>query len=260
MSQGDKKENLVGRFFEISIILIVIIIAWLFIPLKAQNMFVPSLFTILGAFKELTLNGELWIDIVTSLKLSFLGLLISTVAGIALGLLLGWFVKLERYLDTVLQIMRNTPVLSVLPIFVIALGIGDMSKIAIIVWATFFPILLNTIQGVKNVDSTLIRAAESMGIARVGLFLKVVLPASSPFIIAGFRLSAGVSLLVIVAAEMLGANHGLGFMIFNYQHSYQIPKMYVGIITLAVIGVLLNLLIVKLEAKLTRWQEKANAN
>jgi NitT/TauT family transport system permease protein len=173
-------------------------------------------------------------------------------------LLLGWFARLERYLDPTLQIIRNTPVLAILPIFILILGIGDASKIAIVIWATFFPTLLNTIQGVKNVDTVLIRSAQSMGISSVGLFFKVILPAASPYILAGFRLSAGVALIVLVAAEMIGAMHGLGFMIFNYQHSYQVPKMYVGILTLAIIGVITNWLLLKLEGRLTRWQEKTH--
>jgi NitT/TauT family transport system permease protein len=216
----------------------------------------PPLAKILEAFRVLIVKGELALDILYSLRVSFTGLALASVLAISLGLLLGWFKRIERYLDPVLQIMRNTPVLALLPLFLLFLGIGNTSKIAVVMWASLFPILLNTIQGVKNADANLIRSAQSMGVKNFGLLFKVILPAASPFILAGFRLSASVSLLVIVAAEMLGAQYGLGFMIFNYQLAYDVPKMYVGILTLSAIGVSLNFSLVQLEKRLTAWQEK----
>ncbi|MDR1797034.1 MAG: ABC transporter permease [Clostridiales Family XIII bacterium] len=256
MNDNERTGSLPQRIFENSIVLIIIVVVWLFVPLYTKNLFLPSLFSILESFRDLALNGELWLDIVYSLRIVFAGLLIAASVAVVLGMLLGRFARLERYLDPTLQIMRNTPVLAILPVFILFLGIGDSSKIAIVIWATFFPTLLNTIQGAKNVDANLIRSAQSMGISSGGLFFKVILPAASPFILAGFRLSAGVAMIVIVAAEMVGAQHGLGFMIFNYQHSYQTSRMYVGILTLAIIGVFLNFGLVKLEKHLTRWQEK----
>jgi NitT/TauT family transport system permease protein len=258
MDVNEKTESPFIRIFEAAAVPAVLVAVWLFVPLYVRNMFMPSLFDILKAFGELILSGELWLDILWSLRVSFIGLALSAATAIGLGMLLGWFSRLERYLDTILQIMRNTPVLAILPVFILIFGIKDLSKIAIVFWAAFFPTLLNTIQGAKNADANLIRSAQSMGVNSIGLFFKVILPAASPYILAGFRLSAGVALLVIVAAEMVGAQHGLGFMIFNYQHSYQIPKMYVGILTLAVIGVLVNFLLVKMEKRLTRWQEKVH--
>jgi NitT/TauT family transport system permease protein len=161
--------------------------------------------------------------------------------------------------DPLLQVIRNTSVLAILPLFVLILGIGEVSKIGIIIWAAFFPSLINTIQGVKTVDPVLIRSARSMGCSETRLFVKVILPAASPYILAGLRLSAGVSLIVVVGAEMIGARFGLGYMIFNYQHNYLVPYMYVGILTLAIIGVVVNSLLVLFEKRLTRWQEPGNA-
>jgi len=146
--------------------------------------------------------------------------------------------------------------MALFPLFLLVLGAGDISKIAILVWAAFFPTLLNTIQGVKNVDMTLIRSAQSMGISGPGMFAKVILPAASPYILCGLRLSTGVIWVVVVAAEMLGARAGLGYMIFTYEHVYMVPQMYVGIISLAIIGVVSNAILVRLENHITRWQEK----
>jgi NitT/TauT family transport system permease protein len=101
----------------------------------------------------------------------------------------------------------------------------------------------------------LINLAKSMNISRSGLFWQVILPGALPYILAGVRLSAGVSLIVVVGAEMIGARYGLGYMIFNYQHNYMVPYMYVGILTLAIIGVLVNWFFVTLENRLLIWQE-----
>lgn len=248
----------VYALFQKSVVVVFLLLLWFIVPYFAKNMFFPPLATILSAFGEMIRSGELFQHIAGSLTRALIGLVIAELIAIPLGILLGWFSWLERYLDPLVQIMRNTSVLAILPLFVLVLGIGEQSKIAIIVWGTFFPTLLNTIQGVKNVDLLLIRSARSMGISRLGLFRKVVFPAALPYILIGFRLSASISLLVLVGAEMLGAKRGLGYMIFYYEQAFLIPKMYVGILSMIVIGVVANYLIVLLEKRLTRWQERAS--
>jgi NitT/TauT family transport system permease protein len=239
-----------------SAVIVLLLIAWLIIPAYIDNMYIPPLWEVLKAYGDLIANGDLWIHIASSMRVVLCGFLSAEVIAISLGLLLGWFNRPERYLDPLLQVMRNTSVLALLPLFVLIFGIGLLSKTVIIAWGAFFPTLINTSQGVKNTDPNLIKSAKSMGIGNVGLFLKVVLPASSPYILAGIRLSAGIALIVIVGAEMIGASSGLGWMIFNYQQAYIIPKMYVGVLTLSIIGVIVNTLLIKLERKLTRWQER----
>ncbi|MDR2108307.1 MAG: ABC transporter permease [Coriobacteriales bacterium] len=258
---GKKKENRLLKAFESSIVIVLLLLAWSLIPLipgVTLPRFFPSFLDVLAAYGSMIERGVLWIDISASLSIALTGLVLATAAAIILGLLLGWFARLERYLDPLLQILRNTPVLAILPLFILILGIGDVSRIAVVFFASFFPTLLNTIQGVKNADPVLIRAAQSMGISRLGLFAKVILPSVVPYITAGFRLAAGVSLIVLVAAEMLGAAHGLGISIWTYQFSYQIAPMYADIIALAIIGVIMNWLLLKLERFLTRWQEKTH--
>ncbi|MDR1088009.1 MAG: ABC transporter permease [Coriobacteriales bacterium] len=245
--------------FESSIVIVVLLLAWTFIPLLpgvSLPRYFPSFLEILEAAGSMIERGVLWLDISTSLRIALTGLLLATATAIVLGLLLGWFARLERYVDPVLQVLRNTPVLAILPLFILILGIGDISRIAVVFFSSFFPTLLNTIQGVKHADPVLIRAAQSMGISKPALFAKVILPSATPYILAGFRLAAGVSLIVLVAAEMLGAAHGLGISIWTYQFSYQIAPMYADILTLAIIGVLMNFGLLKLEKLLTRWQEK----
>ncbi|MDR0570370.1 MAG: ABC transporter permease [Clostridiales Family XIII bacterium] len=251
-----RKTPPLARAAQKSAVIAAILAAWWFLPQHFRNMFLPPLNEIAFSFVEMAKTGEMWKHIGYSLSRALAGFLIAEALSIPLGILLGWFDKAERYLDPLFQVMRNTSVLAIMPLFVMFMGVGETSKIAIIVWGTFFPTLIVTIQGVKNVDPLLIQSAQSMGISRFGLFWKVVLPGALPYILAGFRQSAGVALIILVGAEMLGANYGLGFMILHYQQGFLVAKMFAGILTLAVLGVLVNALIVKLEARLTRWQEK----
>ena len=255
----NRKENKALKIFESSIVIVLLLAAWTIVPLLPgikMPRFFPSFLEVIQAYGTMIERGVFWLDVTTSLRIALSGLVLAALAAIVLGLLLGWFSRFERYLDPLLQFFRNTPVLAILPLFILILGIGDITRISVVFFAAFFPTLLNTIQGVKTADPVLIRAANSMGIGKLGLFTKIILPSAVPYIIAGFRLSAGVSLVVLVAAEMLGAAHGLGISIWTYQFSYQMAPMYANIITLAVIGVLMNWLLLKLETYLTRWQEK----
>jgi NitT/TauT family transport system permease protein len=138
---------------------------------------------------------------------------------------------------------------------VLLLGIGETSKIAVITWAVVWSVLLNTIGGVKNVDPQLIKSAKSMGISNLSLFTKVIFPGALPSIYTGVRLSATTSILVLIAAEMLGANTGLGYLLYLYQSNIKIPEMFSVIITLALLGLVTNYSLVILEKRLFRWKE-----
>jgi NitT/TauT family transport system permease protein len=244
------------KFFQKTFLIAVLLALWIVVPIYAESMYVPSLLKVLAAYWDLIISGELWWHIGTSMKIAVAGLVISVAVAVPLGFLIGRVETISNFLDPLLQVMRNTSVLAILPLFVLILGIGDISKTAIIIWGAFFPTLINTIQGVRNVDPVLVNIARSMGIRPTGMFLNIIIPAASPYILAGVRLSASVSLIVIVGAEMIGARYGLGYMIFNYQHNYMVPYMYVGILTLAIIGVLVNWFFVSLEKRLLCWQEQ----
>jgi len=153
-----------------------------------------------------------------------------------------------------LELFRNTAALALLPVFILILGIGETSKVSIIIYACSWPLLLNTISGVKNVDPLLIKSAKSMGLSPIRLFQRVILPASVPTIFTGIRLAGASSILVLVAAEMVGAKAGLGYLINYAQYNFQVPNMYAGIITISGLGLLFNLTLVKLENHFTAWK------
>jgi NitT/TauT family transport system permease protein len=176
---------------------------------------------------------------------------------IPLGIFMGWFKTFEEYVNPLVEACRNSSVLTLYPIFILLFGIGEQAKISIIMWGTVWVVLLNTISGVKNVDPVLIKSARSMGIKDLTLLRRVILPAATPSIITGVRLGASNSILILIAAEMIGSNAGLGYMIFYYEARYAIPEMYGGVVFLAIMGLAVNEALFRLEKRLTAWHEKS---
>ncbi|HEY9061803.1 MAG TPA: ABC transporter permease [Pseudobacteroides sp.] len=220
-----------------------------------DKMYLPPFSEVITAFGKLVISGDLFIHIASSLKRSMSGLLLAVAIGVPLGIFVGWFKWVEKLLDPLLQIFRNTSTLALFPVFILFFGLGEISKLAIIFWGTLWATLLNTINGVKNVDPLLVKSARSMSASNFFIFSKIVLPAATPSIITGFRLSASTSILILVAAEMLGSNSGLGFLIFYSEQKYDIAEMYSGILTISILGILINYLIVAFEKRLLVWKE-----
>ncbi len=218
--------------------------------------FLPPFSKVAVAFWSLLLSGELFKHIGASLERAALGFGLGLVIAVPLGLLIGWFKGFERFIDPLLQVFRQTSALALFPVFILLFGIGEVSKVAIIFWGVQWPILLNSISGVKNVDPLLIKSAKSMGASTLTMFRKVVLPAAFPVIFTGMRLSVTYSLLILITAEMMGANKGLGYLLYDSQVKYQIPEMYAAILTMSLLGLILNFILVFLEKKTMRWKEE----
>ena len=221
----------------------------------ADPIFIPPFSKVILAFIHLIATGEMFIDVAISLERAFIGFGISAIIAIPLGLLIGWFGRFEKFLDPLLQLFRQTSALSLLPVFILLFGIGEVSKVAIIFWGVQWPILLNTILGVKNSDPLLIKSARSMGASPFALFIKVLLPGAFPSIFTGIRLSATQAIVILVAAEMIGANSGLGFLIFESQVKVEIPTMYAAILTIAILGLIVNYSLLFIGKRITKWQE-----
>jgi NitT/TauT family transport system permease protein len=220
----------------------------------ATRVFLPPLHEVLTALGSLIAKGQLQTHLAASLTRSASGFGIAVVAAVALGLLVAWYRSLDRFLNPLLEVFRNTAALALLPVFTLLLGIGETSKISIVAYAAFFPVLLNTIAGVRTVDPLLIRATRSLGLSSFQLFQKVILPSAVPTIFTGIRMAGTSSILVLIAAEMVGAKAGLGYLIVNSQSSFLIPDMYAGILTVSLLGLLVNYLLVAVERHFSRWR------
>ncbi|WP_328469519.1 ABC transporter permease [Actinoplanes sp. NBC_00393] len=219
--------------------------------------FLPPLSEVLVAWKDLLVSGELWSHTSASLARSAAGFGLAVAVGVPLGLLIGWYTPVANLLNPLLEVFRNTAALAILPVFVLILGLGETSKVAIIFYGCTWPILLNTVSGVRTVDPLLIKSARSLGLGPVRLFQKVVLPAAVPTIFTGIRLAGAASILILIAAEMVGAKAGLGYLINYAQYNFAVPDMYAGIITISAIGLAVNQLLVVTERRFSTWRTQS---
>ncbi|HWB49492.1 MAG TPA: ABC transporter permease [Stellaceae bacterium] len=220
---------------------------------------IPPFTTVIAAIVDGFASGKLVDNMLVSLGRAGVAFGIAVATAIPLGLFMGSFRRFEDIVDSLLQLFRQTSALAIYPIFILLLGLGETSKVAIIGWAAFFPVLLNTISGVKLVDRKLIEMARIFGASRADMFRRVVLPAATPAIFVGLRLSATISLLLLVAAEMIGAKQGLGFLIINSQYNFEIPMMFAAIVLLASIGLAVNYALLLVQGRLCRWDNPRQA-
>ncbi|KZX10779.1 ABC transporter permease [Methanobrevibacter filiformis] len=208
---------------------------------------------------RLILDGTLQINILSSLWRVFTGFGLALLVALPLGFLLGGFFKnFEKAVNPLLQILSQANPFTLFPIFIVFLGIGELSKITIIYWVTQWPILLNTITGISNVDPVLVKMAKSSGISKFSIFTKVLIPASLPTVFTGIRMGSVFAFFMLIGAEMLGSTSGLGYMIMQAQMVMQIPKMWAGIVTVAIFGILINYLILYLEKRVSVWKQDIN--
>lgn len=216
--------------------------------------FFPPLTVVLQALRDLTVSGVLAENIGISLQRAGIGFALALALAVPLGFLMGSYGKFERATDFLVQTLRNTSQFALLPVFVLLLGIGEASKIAITFYAAVFFLLINTIVGVKTVDPLLLKAAKSMGTSDWDLFRKVIFPWAIPSIVAGARLGVKASLFSVIAAEMLAARSGIGYLIQNASLMLKSADMYAGILTLTIVGLALNYALVWIEKRATDWR------
>lgn len=218
---------------------------------------IPPLSDVIWALRDGLASGPLKEDLGISLTRAGVAFGAAAVVGIPLGLVMGQLPTVEKLIDPLLQLFRQTSALALYPVFILLLGLGETSKIFVIFWASLFPILLATIGGVQEVDGKLIEMARVYGARRLTIFRRVVLPGAVPQVFVGLRLSATTALLMLIAAEMIGANHGVGFQVMNAQYNFQIPLMFASIVLLALLGLAANYAILGLQRRLCRWNAAA---
>lgn len=228
--------------------------------LKVFNpILLPAPDEVLRAGIKMAASGELLKHITASLSRVVWGFGIAAALGIVVGTALGRSRLLEHLVEPMLEMLRPIPPLAFLPMMVLWFGIGEASKVAFIAYAAFFPIFTTTIEGIKYVDPLLIRAASSLGASERQIFWHVVLPAATPNIITGMRLAFGLSFFVIVAAEFIAADSGLGFLINDARTFFLVSNMLLGAAVIGIIGVLANVLLRKLEGRLLRWRKESRS-
>jgi len=217
----------------------------------------PILFTtpakVAAAGVAMIASGELWTYLWPSLVVLAAGFAIAAVAGIATGLLLARFWVLDVALDMYVTFLYSTPTVALVPLIVLAVGYDVTAKIVILFLFAFFPLVINTYQGVKNVDPKLLEVGRAFRCSERQLWVNIVLPAALPFIITGLRLAVGRALIGMVLADLYTAISGIGYLIVRTASQYRVDRMFVPIVTLGLLGVTLTTLVRLLERRVAPW-------
>jgi NitT/TauT family transport system permease protein len=217
----------------------------------------PSL--IFKAAVQLFTSGEIWNDLYVSGIEFFWGYFLSIVVAIPFGIAIGWYKRFSYVCDPFVNAMNATPRVALLPLVIIWLGIGILSKVGIIFLGAVFPLLINTRDGVKTTPANLLTAARSFGASEWQIFKSVVLPSTVPFILTGLRLAVGRALIGVMVGELYAATAGIGFMITVAGATFQTDKVFVGVLIFAISGMVMTDIIDRIERRFDKWRPKVGA-
>ena len=240
--------------------LAVVLTAWQLVGQRID----PILFTTPSAVSvaalQMVTSGELWSYLWPSLVVLVVGLVISAVAGIAAGLLLARFWALDVALDMYITFLYSTPTVALVPLIVLWVGFESTAKIVILFLFAFFPLVINTYQGVKNVDPRLLEVGRAFRCSERQLWTNIVLPAALPFIVTGLRLAVGRGLIGMVLADLYTAISGIGYLIVRSASTYRVDKMFVPIVVLGLLGITLTALLRAAERWVAPWTVAADSD
>ena len=240
---------------------IVLLVVWQFISARVLDettrALLPPPTAVAAAAWELIVSGELFRHLFDSLRREFVAFLWSLVA-IPLGVAMGWWKGFNDQVDSLVEMLRPIPPLAWIPLSILWFGIGDLQNQFIIFLGIFFPILLNTITGVKGVEPNLVRAARCLGSDEWTVLSQVVVRAALPQIVTGIRIGLGVGWMALVAAELVGASSGLGFLINDARTILRTDIVIVGMITIGLVGLVLDLFIRRITGRLLPWSRAMN--
>ena len=198
--------------------------------------------------------GELWTHLSISLSRIAVGFLLGAIPGVILGLAIGLLTPVRAVIQPLVDSTFPIPKAALLPLFIMVFGIGEASKYAIIAAAVIYLVLINTVAGVRNIERIYLDVGRNFHASRLTVFTDIALPGALPMILTGVKLGTGVALLVLVTAEFVGARSGIGYLIWTSWQVFQVEKMYVGLIVIAVIGFGLAVLLNWLERVLVPWK------
>lgn len=228
---------------------------WLFYWWNDNPLQLPSPVAVLQAVWELMADGELFGHALISTTRLLIALGLSIVMAVPLGFWMGRSKNVDAFVDPLVEMLRPISGIAWLPLALFIFGVGDILPVFIMVYVGFFPILLNTVSGVRQVDPKLLAAASTMGISRSAVLLHVLIPAALPTVMVGIRLAFAASWAAIVAAELIGSPSGLGFAIEWYRQLLMTPKVFAFILVIGVVGYLCDLGLRSLQRLLTPWSE-----
>jgi ABC-type nitrate/sulfonate/bicarbonate transport system permease component len=225
----------------------------------SQSFYAPPLRQILRAFADTWTADRLRTDVVPSLLRLLAGYALAALLGVTAGVAIGLSRRLRAYTEPVLEFFRAIPPPVLVPVIMLFAGIGDGMKVIVIVSGCVWPILLNTVEGVRAVDDVVADTARAYGITGPARIRRVILPSAAPQIAAGLRQALSIAIILMVISEMFAASNGLGFAIVQFQRSFAIPEMWSGIILLGLLGFVLSVLFRLVERWALRWYDGLRA-
>jgi ABC-type nitrate/sulfonate/bicarbonate transport system permease component len=228
-------------------------VAWWISSSGSESIFFPPLSEILRTFADVWFSPRITHDVVPSLVRLFIGYLSAVALGLALGIAIGASRRMRQVLEPVLEFLRAIPPPVLVPIFMLFVGIGDTMKMLVIVSGCVWPVLLNTVAGVRALDNVLEEVICCYRIGMVDRLWHFVLPGASPQIFAGMRQALSIGIILMVISEMFAASNGLGFALVQFQRGFAIPEMWTGIILLGLIGILLAFIFRLFENWMLAW-------
>ena len=240
--------------------LVVVVVGWELLGryVLTNRLFFAPLSSVALAAAKLWESGNLQIDILVSFSELFYGVLAAIVFGMAAGIAVGISERVRGYTQVYISALYATPLVAIAPLLILWLGIGILSKAAVVFLTAVFPILINTAAGVRATDAALIEVAQSFCGSRRQIIIKVMLPSAVPYMLTGVRLAIGRGIVGVVVGELFGSQAGLGFLIFTAGETFDVPTLFVGVITLAVAGVGLTFIAEMIERHALRWRRSAN--
>jgi NitT/TauT family transport system permease protein len=216
--------------------------------------FVPAPLQIAGTFGVMIASGELFGHIAISLGRVAAGFVIGVGTGVAVGLTMGIFRPVRAALTPIVAALFPVPKLAILPILILFFGLGELSKVLVIAIGVFFISVINTVSGVINIDRIYLDVAKNLGVSGRSFYLHVAIPGALPAIVTGGKVSMGVALLLIVAAEFVGAESGIGYLIWSSWQNFSLDRMFVGLTTLAGLGYIFTMTLEFLESRMLPWK------
>lgn len=237
--------------------LFIAVVVWeLYVRLNpAMAIFLPSPTDVLSAFFELTKAGTLQSDIFASLRRVAVAITVAAAIGYPLGLFMGMSKVARWFFEPLVGFFRPIPPLAWIPLSIVWFGITESQNIFIIFLGAFFPILLNTYEGARSINSIYIRAAQNLGATPLSMFARVILPASMPAMFVGLRVGGGVAWMALVAGELVAASSGLGHLISQGRLLFRSDQIVVGMVTIGLIGILLDSAVLLVQRALLRWKD-----
>ncbi|MFJ7077188.1 ABC transporter permease [Streptomyces sp. NPDC098781] len=232
---------------------VVLVAVWWAASAGSTDPFWPPLRTILDTFPDVWTAARLRTDAVPSVLRLLAGYATAAVVGVALGTVIGSYRTVRAVCEPVLEFLRAVPPPVLVPVIMLFAGIGDTMKIVVIASGCVWPILLNTVEGVRAVDSVMLETARSYGVTGVARLRHLVLRSASPQIFAGLRQALSIGIILMVISEMFAANNGIGFTVVQFQRSFAVPDMWTGILVLGLLGFLLSVVFQLVERRVLGW-------